>query len=171
MNAPDAKWESDRHAGQTNPMAVNTVRIAARPTAVFDVLADGWTYSNWVVGTSHMRAVEPTWPEVGSHLFHASGPWPVVRRDDTIVDEVEPGRRLVLTARARPFGTAKIVLELGDDGIGGCDVTMTETPSSGPGQWMHNAAFDAVLARRNTEALARLRCLCERHTTPVEDDS
>ncbi|MEO9140617.1 MAG: SRPBCC family protein [Jatrophihabitans sp.] len=152
-------------------MAVNNVRIAASPTVVFDVLADGWTYSNWVVGTSHMRAVEANWPGVGSHLFHASGPWPVVHRDDTVVDEVERGRRLVLTARARPFGTAKIAIELADDGSGGCDVTMTETPSSGPGLWLHNPAFDALLARRNTEALARLRCLCERHTTPVEDVS
>ena len=25
---------------------------------VFDVLSDGWTYSNWVVGTSHIRAVD-----------------------------------------------------------------------------------------------------------------
>ena len=27
-----------------------------------------------------MRAVESTWPAVGSRLFHASGAWPVVTR-------------------------------------------------------------------------------------------
>jgi hypothetical protein len=27
---------------------------------VWEVLADGWTYSQWVVGNSRMRAVAPT---------------------------------------------------------------------------------------------------------------
>ena len=33
---------------------------------VWDVIADGWTYSQWVVGNSGMRAVEPSWPAPGS---------------------------------------------------------------------------------------------------------
>lgn len=32
--------------------------IAATPEQVFAVLAHGWSYSNWVTGTSHMRAVD-----------------------------------------------------------------------------------------------------------------
>ncbi len=148
-------------------MAEVTGKSAASPDTVFAVLADGWLYSNWVVGTSHMRAVETAWPTVGSRLFHAAGTWPLVRRDDTIVDAVEPGRRLALTARGRPLGTAEIVIELADDPVG-CLVTMTETPSGGPARWLHNPAFEALLVRRNTEALARLAALAERRTTPAE---
>ena len=33
---------------------------------VWEVIADGWTYSQWVVGNSRMRAVDPEWPQPGS---------------------------------------------------------------------------------------------------------
>lgn len=39
-------------------MATVSHVIAASPPRVFSVLADGWTYSNCVTGTSHMRAVD-----------------------------------------------------------------------------------------------------------------
>jgi uncharacterized protein YndB with AHSA1/START domain len=148
-------------------MATNDIHIAATRDEVFAVLSDGWTYSNWVVGTSHMRAVEAEWPAVGSHLFHASGAWPAAIRDKSTVDAVDPGRRLELTALGRPFGAAKIVLEL-EDAPGGCHVTMHETPSAGPGKWLHNPASEALLHRRNTEALNRLAAIVERRTEPVE---
>ena len=38
-------------------MAVVTQEFPVAPADVWDVLQDGWRYSNWVVGTSHMRAV------------------------------------------------------------------------------------------------------------------
>jgi hypothetical protein len=132
---------------------------------VFAVLADGWLYSNWVVGTSHMRAVEADWPAVGSRLHHAAGVWPAVARDESVVEEVEQDRRLVLNAKGRPFGEARVVIELqasGDTTL----VTMTETPIAGPGKWIHNAATEALLVRRNVEALARLAALAERRTHP-----
>lgn len=151
-------------------MAVNTTRINASRAQTFEVLSEGWLYSNWVVGTSHMRAVEAEWPARGSRLYHASGVWPVAMRDDTIVEEMEPDRRLVLLARGRPFGEARIVLELEDDGDG-TRVTMRETPVKGPGQWLHNALSEAVLVRRNTETLARLTALVERRTSPAEEES
>lgn len=146
-------------------MATNTISINASRHDVFEVLADGWLYSNWVVGTSHMRAVQPNWPAAGSHLFHAAGAWPLVTRDETVVDEMEPDTRLVLTAKGRPFGEARVVLELADDG-GRCQVTMHETPIAGPGKWLHNPVSEAVLARRNTESLARLAAIVERRTVP-----
>lgn len=146
-------------------MAVNTIHIDSSPAEVFDVLADGWRYSGWVVGASHMRAVDPNWPAAGSRLHHAAGSWPVMRRDDTVVEASEPPRLLALTARGRPFGTAAITLELSDDD-GGTLVTMTETPSSGPGRWLHNPATEALLARRNTETLARLKVLVEKPSEP-----
>jgi hypothetical protein len=148
-------------------VASNSTRINASRTAVFGVLSDGWKYSNWVVGTSHMRAVEDAWPAVGSKLYHASGAWPLVTRDETEVAAVEADRKLALTARGGPFGTAHIVIELEDDGAG-CRVTMRETPAAGPGRWLHNPITEALLTRRNTEALARLAAVAEQRTTPAD---
>jgi uncharacterized protein YndB with AHSA1/START domain len=142
--------------------------IAASPARVFAVLADGWVYSNWVVGTSHMRAVEPAWPAAGSRLHHASGPWPFVVRDETVVEEMEPDHRLVLTARAWPFGQARVVLVLAAEGNGETRVTMTEAPTSGPGRWLHNPVSEAILGRRNVESLDRLAALAERRTDPAD---
>lgn len=144
-------------------MATNSAHIATSRQAVFAVLADGWAYSSWVVGASHMRAVEPDWPAAGSRLFHAVGAWPLVARDETLVESVEPERHIVLIARGRPFGEARVELQLDDDGPD-CIVTMHETPVSGPGSWLHNPVSEAVLVRRNTESLARLAAIAERRT-------
>lgn len=133
---------------------------------VWEVLSEGWTYSNWVVGTSHMRAVEAAWPGVGSRLFHASGAWPFVTRDETKVEESVPAQRLVMIARGRPFGEARVKIELADDGVSGCRITMHETPVAGPGKWLHNPATEALLVRRNVEALDRLSALVEARTAP-----
>jgi len=146
-------------------VATNSAHIAASRQRVFAVLADGWAYSNWVVGTSHMRAVDPHWPAAGSRLFHASGVWPLMTRDETVVESVEPERELVLTARGRPFGEARVVIELEDE-PGGCRVTMHEAPIAGPARWLHNPLSEAVLARRNTETLARLATVAQARTTP-----
>lgn len=147
-------------------MATNTAHISATREQVFAVLADGWLYSNWVVGTSHMRAVEAEWPATGSKLFHAAGVWPAVARDETEVKECVPGERLVLVARGRPFGEAVVEIELSDES-GGCWVVMHETPIAGPGRWLHNPASEAMLVRRNTQALARLAAIAERRTAPT----
>ncbi len=132
---------------------------------MFAVLAQGWYYSNWVVGTSHVTAVEASWPDAGSKLYHASGVWPVLARDETVVEQVDPGRLLVLTARGRPLGQARVVLELAPDGAE-TRVTLHETPIAGPGKWLHNPLTETLLTRRNTESLARLTALVERHTQP-----
>ncbi|MCW2539541.1 MAG: polyketide cyclase/dehydrase [Frankiales bacterium] len=148
-------------------MATVSASIHAPADAVFAVLADGWSYSNWVVGTSHMRAVEAGWPAVGAKLHHAAGVWPMVTRDETVVEECEPGRRLVLNAKGRPMGEARVIIELeamGDD----TRVTMTETPIAGPGKWSNNPLSEAALGRRNKEALARLTAMAERRTEPSD---
>jgi uncharacterized protein YndB with AHSA1/START domain len=147
-------------------MATVTATIRATPGEVFGVLADGWLYSNWVVGTSHMRAVEATWPAVGARLYHASGIWPVVARDETVVESVEPDRQLILTAKGYPLGEARVVIDLLAVGPN-TEVTMTETPTAGPGKWAHNPLSEALLVRRNVEALARLTALAERRTQPA----
>jgi uncharacterized protein YndB with AHSA1/START domain len=140
--------------------------VQAPPAAVFAVLADGWLSSNWVVDTSHMRAVEADWPAVGSRLHPATGVWPLVTRDESIVEEVEDGRRLVLTAKGGRLGEARVVVELEPAGTG-TRVTMAETPITGPGKWVHRVS-EAILLRRNAETLARLAALAERRTQPAD---
>lgn len=146
-------------------MATVTCRIAVRPSQVFAVLGDGWYYSHWVVGTSHVRAVDPSWPAVGSRIYHATGGWPLVIRDETVVEQMERDRLLVLTARGRPVGEARVVLTLTAEG-NGTHVSLQETPTAGPGRWLHNPLTEAVLRRRNVETLARLTALAERRTRP-----
>jgi uncharacterized protein YndB with AHSA1/START domain len=146
-------------------MATVSCRIDASPAAIFSVLAEGWLYSNWVVGTSHVRAVEKAWPSKGSKLHHATGAWPLVARDETVVEEIVPDQKLVLVARGRPLGEARVHIDVAPDGAGSI-VSMHETPVAGPGKWLHNRLTDAVLARRNTESLARLTALAEGRTGP-----
>jgi hypothetical protein len=99
-------------------------------------------------------------------LHHCSGIWPLVTRDETIVEESEPNRRLVLLAKGGILGSARVVLELEQDGDGTI-VSLSEAPVAGFGKWVHNPGLDLVLARRNVETLARLAALSERHTEPV----
>lgn len=148
-------------------MASTTQLIEASPAEVFAALADGWTYSNWVVGTSHIRAVESDWPAVGSQLHHAVGAWPMLTRDHTKVEAVSPDKEIVLLASGSRMGAARVTITL-EAADGGCLVTMSETPISGPGKWLHNPAQDALLHRRNRETLQRLRATVRRFTTPPE---
>jgi hypothetical protein len=146
-------------------MAIVSTYVEATPQAVFGVLSNGWYYSGWVVGTSHMQAVESAWPAAGSRLFHASGIWPTVLTDETRVDEVVTNERLLMTARGRPFGEARVEVSLAPAGTG-TRVTLSEEPVSGPGHWLHNRLTDALLHRRNVESLARLAAISEQRTAP-----
>ena len=64
--------------------------IAATRQQVWNVIADGWTYSQWVVGNTRMRAVDRRWPSPGALIHHTIGIWPVVLDDET---EGSPRRR------------------------------------------------------------------------------
>jgi uncharacterized protein YndB with AHSA1/START domain len=148
-------------------MAKTSIFIEAPPRDVFAVLADGWTYSNWVVGTSHIRAVEETWPAVGSRLHHAVGAWPMLTRDHTVVESIRPDAEIVLMASGSRMGAARVTITL-EAKDGGSEVTMDETPMSGPAKWAHNPLQDAILHRRNHESLHRLRATVRRFTEPPE---
>jgi uncharacterized protein YndB with AHSA1/START domain len=147
-------------------MATVTRQINATPSEVFAVLADGWTYTNWVVGTSHMRAVDASWPAPGSLLHHATGVWPMMLRDETQVEDVDPGRGITLIARGRPIGEARVTISLTAAVDGGTDVAISEVPTAGPGKWLDSPPLEAMLTRRNVESLARLAALVERRTDP-----
>ena len=92
-------------------MAV-TRDVAATRQRVWDVLADGWTYSGWVVGNSRIRAVSSNWPAPGSRTCIPSGGWPTVINDETTVESCVSGEELVLLAKVRPAAEARITMRL-----------------------------------------------------------
>ena len=143
-------------------MARVSMQVDASAEDVWKVLDDPWTYANWVVGTVKIRGADPTWPAAGSKLQHAVGAWPLTIEDETEVVDCEPGRRLLMQARGWPAGEATVELLLHPHGEL-TEVEMVETPTSGPGAWVNNKVFEAVLAKRLEETLDRLRRLVEGH--------
>ena len=141
-------------------MSTTTWQTSASPEAVFTVLADGWLYSGWVVGSSRIRAVDVGWPGKGTSIHHSVGAWPLLIDDSTTVLDVEPGRRLVLEARAWPTGEAKVDITL-DATPSGCLITITEDVVAGPATLIPHVVRQPLLAARNREALRRLALLAE----------
>lgn len=141
--------------------------IEAPPERVFDVLKDGWTYSDWVVGTVHVRDVDPEWPQPGSRLHHKAGPWPFSLWDRSTVVSCSEPRQLSLRAGLWPVGEATVLFTLSPVGRHCTRVTMAETASAGPMRWLWNKANDLVLHRRNVESLRRLADIATRRSRPA----
>ncbi len=138
-------------------MSKNRHTIPATPDEVFAVLADARTYEHWVVGCDDLRAVEGDWPAVGSRFFHTVGVGPLKTKDNTKVLEVDPPRRLVLEARARPAGIAKVIFDLRPvDGGQATEVEIDEYPIRGVAKTIHNPVQDGLIKVRNVETLRRL---------------
>jgi hypothetical protein len=148
-------------------MGTVSLRMSVEPRRVFEVLADGWQYTGWVVGASHVRAVEATWPSVGARIHHSFGVWPLVLKDETTVEACEPSTRLVLLANGRPLGQARVELTLSAEGDG-TRVVMEEHVVQGPGKAIPAPVMDALIKARNREALARLAALAEQPVQPHE---
>ena len=123
--------------------------------AVFDVLRDGKSYGDWVVGTRTIRAVDPGWPKEGTKLHYTVGYGPVRKDDETVSQSYAPDRRLELEARAWPAGTARIVLTA-EERDGGVLVSIDEAPHRGPAKLLHNPLLDLAVKARNVETLRRL---------------
>jgi hypothetical protein len=149
-------------------MSQVVTEIPASVDRLWEVLADGWTYAAWVVGASHIRDVDLSWPEPGSRLHHSVGPWPLLVKDYTEVLACERPTHLELRARTWPVGEARVVFDLEPQGTDRCTVTMTEYPTRGPAAWAHNPVFEALLGARNRETLRRLADYASRG--PARDD-
>ncbi|MFF5078928.1 SRPBCC family protein [Actinoplanes sp. NPDC000266] len=143
--------------------------VQAPPDRVFAVLSDGWTYSDWVVGTVHIRDVDESWPAVGSHLHHKAGPWPLSLHDSSEVLIVEPDRRLKLNAGLWPLGEAVVDIKLEPAPGGATKVTIEEDFERGPLRAARNKLNDLLLHRRNIETLRRLADIAERSTRTRRD--
>lgn len=143
-----------------DPLATHRDVEASR-RQVWDVIADGWTYSQWVIGNSRIRAVDPGWPAPGSAIHHSIGVWPLVISDDSVAEECVAETKLVLLAKIGPVGAARITVELTDLPTG-CRISMPEVPVKGPMALVPDRLALAAITPRNKECLFRLAALAER---------
>jgi uncharacterized protein YndB with AHSA1/START domain len=139
-------------------MATNTRTMPVAPDQVWAVLADPSNYGDWVVGAKKVRRSEGDWPSKGATFHHTVGIWPLHIRDVTSVLESDRPKSLVLQAKVRPLGSARIELTLSPS-AGGTEVEMTEEPSAPFVARMARRLFDPVIYVRNGEALRRLESL------------
>jgi hypothetical protein len=135
--------------------------IHGSPDAVFDVLANGWSYSHWVVGASRVRDVTQSWPAEGAQIHHSVGAWPLLIDDLTTVRRSERPGLLELTVRAWPSGEGIVRITCRPQGTD-TEVTMEEDATKGPALLVPKLVRDIALDRRNREALSRLAILVER---------
>jgi uncharacterized protein YndB with AHSA1/START domain len=141
-------------------MATTHTQIAASPDEVFAALANPDNYGDWVVGSDTIRDADPAWPKVGSRFHHRVGFGLLKLNDHTEVLEVQPPHRLVMHARARPLGTAKVTMLL-TERDGHTDVTMIEVAGDRFSRLAFNRLTDPLIHLRNVEALRRLRRIVE----------
>jgi uncharacterized protein YndB with AHSA1/START domain len=145
-------------------MAETHSEVNATPDQVYAILADGWTYSDWVVGSAHIRSVDPNWPATGASLHHKVGPWPVSIRDRSEVLRMDRPHRLVLRARVWPLGEASVQITITETGPARSRITMREEFAAGPLRRLKTLLNDVALHWRNRESLRRLGDLAERRT-------
>jgi len=145
-------------------MAENSIRVDAGPDAVFAVLDDVCAYPRWVVGARRIRAVDASWPAVGSKFHHALGTEVAELHDSSKVLERDPPRRLVLEVRFRPTGVARVDIQVAAHGTGST-ITIVEHPTCGPVARLPRLVVEPLLGLRNAVALRRLRREVERRAT------
>ncbi|PPS72364.1 MULTISPECIES: SRPBCC family protein [Streptomyces] len=141
-------------------MAVRHHLIRVGPGTVWDVLADGHRYAEWVVGTSGSHPVRGHWPRTGAAIRYEVRLGPVRLENETTVRYCDEGSRLELEANAGLLGTARIAIELRPWGEH-CLVIVDEHPLRGAGGRLHNVGFEALIQLRHRAMLARLARLCE----------
>lgn len=140
--------------------------IEAPPARVFGVFSDGWTYSDWVVGSVHIRAVDPGWPRPGTNLHHKVGAWPLSLKDKSTVLSCEEPHEFTLSAGLWPLGAAVVHFRLTAIGDGATRVAMWEDFAEGPLRWVRVKINDLLLHHRNRETLRRLSDVATRRNRP-----
>lgn len=141
-------------------MATTDRLVRASADRCFAVLSDPRSFAYWVVGSREVRSADPEWPKVGSAFDHTVGFGPLRTYDHTEVEHVEPNRTLSLRAKARPFGTARVILHLQPESDG-TRVTITEEPLDRLSRLLFPRVAERLLRRRNDAALDRLAELAE----------
>jgi uncharacterized protein YndB with AHSA1/START domain len=140
--------------------------VETPPERVFEVLSDGWMYAAWVVGASHVRAVDPHWPDVGSKIHHSVGLWPAVVKDTSTVTRCVPNERLVLDVAVWFVGRGTVDLELRRLPGDRTEIVMREEMQHGLLSKLPAAVVDPAITARNNETLSRLGAVAGQHEEP-----
>jgi uncharacterized protein YndB with AHSA1/START domain len=143
-------------------MSRRTRVIKAPPQRVFDALLTAENFAYWVVGSKRVRDVDDDWPKVGSSFHHSIGIGPLHIDDHTRIVELDPPRRLELSAHIGPVGAATIRLVLKPLRRGRTKVIMEETPESGPLRLAPRRLLHRAVGIRNAGSLRRLARLVEK---------
>lgn len=141
-------------------MAVRHRLIKAGPDAVWNVLADGTRYADWVVGTASSQPVRGQWPQTDAAIRYQIRLGPLQLFNETIVRSCDERSRLELEAQAGVLGTARISIELRPWGEH-CLVIVDEHPLQGAGGRLHNVGFEPLIHLRHRAMLRRLARLVE----------
>ncbi len=149
-------------------MAVLNVLVDRPSRQVWDVLSDGTSYAEWVVGTQHIDDVDADWPALGTMIHYSFGIGPWTMNDVTTVRLVDPGKRLELEVQAGPVGTARVAIELIPWGEDRTVVILDEHPLSGLGARWHSIIVEGLLRLRNERMLRSLADLVRRRNPGAE---
>jgi uncharacterized protein YndB with AHSA1/START domain len=142
-------------------VATNKRFMPVPAQAVWDVLADPGDYGYWVVGSKLIRDADPDWPAPGSKFHHTIGVGPFKVSDHTEALEAERPHRMVLRAKGRPVGSAKVTMTM-TPRDGGTVVQMTENPDGAYRPLALNPLLHVFTVLRNAESLMRLEELALR---------
>ena len=120
---------------------------------VFDALVDAERYPQWLLGAKVVQIVDRDWPRPGASFEHEVGVGPMTVQDRTTVEDIDPGRRLTLLVRARPFIEAHVAFHVCPQ-AGGTRLTMTEKPAG----WFRllSPVIAPLVKVRNDRSLQRL---------------
>ncbi len=141
-------------------MATTHLQMNVPPERVFAVLAEPEAYADWVVGSDTIRDADSHWPAVGSRFHHRVGAGPLKVDDHTEVIDLDSPHKLVLHARARPLGTARVTM-LTEPVGGGTYVTMCEEAGDALSRLAINPLTDWLVHLRNRKSLRRLKRIAE----------
>jgi uncharacterized protein YndB with AHSA1/START domain len=142
-------------------VATNKRFMPVPPQAVWDVLSDPGEYGYWVVGSKVIRDADAEWPAPGSKFHHTIGVGPLKVSDHTVALEAERPHRMVLRAKGRPIGTARVTLTM-TPRDGGTVVHMVENPDGVYRPLALNPLLHLLTIARNSESLMRLEELALR---------
>jgi uncharacterized protein YndB with AHSA1/START domain len=131
---------------------------------VWQVLLRAENYPRWIVGAKEFRGADDSWPRAGSRFYHSVGMGPIKLKDETELVSTREDVEIVLLARARPAGRARVTLTLEDDGED-TRVHMEEHAVTGPGAYLPRLLHDPLIDLRNKMALRRLARLVRQQMT------
>lgn len=143
----------------TRAIVERTVPVPRR--TVWEALLRAENYPRWIVGAKEFHGADDSWPEPGSRFYHSVGVGPLKLNDETELLATRDGVEVVLLARARPAGRARVTITLEDD-ADATRVRMEEHVVTGPGAYLPRLLHDPFIDMRNTTALRRLARLLRR---------